>query len=649
MNGRFKASWRVVLALALMLSLSLVTAAPAVANVSAVSVGTYNATVGATTGYTIVFTTTKNLTQGEDIIIDFPTGTNITAASGVTVDGSAANATIPVSGPRLYITVNATCLAGSRVVFIDTVVNPTTAGSKTLSVSTSQEPTPVVSAAYTLYPDAVANIVISPKFPTVTANTTQTYTAVSRDAYNNTVQDISTSANMTWNITAGAVATIKVNNITATNASANNWTVTANYTNLGIVWNDTASLNVTPGALKYLKIITGADATNTTAGNNISQSTGVAVNATDAWYNLIPKLSITAAIVAGTGTAGATLSGTPTVATNSDGVANFTNLWIDKAGLSYKLGFTATFLGGSTAVNSSVFNISAAGVSKLTLTPATKTITANNSTTYTYSANDTDKYGNNIGANSSWVDFIVLGEPPAGTLVFTNNIVSNCTKAGTWTISANESATITGTATLVVNPATAQSITIAPKAATVTSGDKVTYTATAKDVYNNNFAVTAAFSINGTAGGSWSSNVYTAEHPGTWTVVGTYGALTPDTATLYVQPAMCFIATAAYGTPMAQEIQILRAFRDGYLLTNPLGRALVAFYYRTSPPIAQFITEHPSLKPIVRAMLVPALAMSTIVVNNGVTLPLIVLGLVLLAVALAVWATRRRGRGPAYV
>ena len=109
----------------------------------------------------------------------------------------------------------------------------------------------------------------------------------------------------------------------------------------------------------------------------------------------------------------------------------------------------------------------------------------------------------------------------------------------------------------------------------------------------------------------------------------------------------CFIATAAYGTPMAKQIQILREFRDEYLLPNPPGRAFVDFYYRVSPPLAEFITEHPSLKPIVRAGLVPAVAMSTIAINTTLTEKVAIAGLlVLVSVALAVWVTRRRGRGP---
>jgi outer membrane protein assembly factor BamB len=111
----------------------------------------------------------------------------------------------------------------------------------------------------------------------------------------------------------------------------------------------------------------------------------------------------------------------------------------------------------------------------------------------------------------------------------------------------------------------------------------------------------------------------------------------------------CFIATAAYGSPMATEIGILREFRDEYLLTNPLGQALIDLYYRVSPPIAQFITEHPSLKPIVRAGLLPAVGLSTVVVDTSPAEKIAIIGLLVLgSVAVAVWAKTRQGRDPKY-
>ena len=102
----------------------------------------------------------------------------------------------------------------------------------------------------------------------------------------------------------------------------------------------------------------------------------------------------------------------------------------------------------------------------------------------------------------------------------------------------------------------------------------------------------------------------------------------------------CCVATAAYGTPVAEELEILREFRDEYLLTNPLGKGLVEFYYRVSPPMAEFITEHPNLKPVVRVGLSPAVAMSTVAVNTTPAEKTALIGLVaLLSVALATWAT----------
>ncbi len=99
-----------------------------------------------------------------------------------------------------------------------------------------------------------------------------------------------------------------------------------------------------------------------------------------------------------------------------------------------------------------------------------------------------------------------------------------------------------------------------------------------------------------------------------------------------------------------QEIQILQEFRDEYLLTNPLGQACIDFYYKISPPIAEFITEHPSLKPIVRAALLPAVVISAVAVNTTPADKTAILGLLMLvSMALVAWATRRRGRGPQYI
>lgn len=67
----------------------------------------------------------------------------------------------------------------------------------------------------------------------------------------------------------------------------------------------------------------------------------------------------------------------------------------------------------------------------------------------------------------------------------------------------------------------------------------------------------------------------------------------------------CFIATAAFGTEMEGKIEVLRSFRDKYLLPHSFGEFLVNVYYQTSPSIADFIAGKRCMKTIIRTLLLP--------------------------------------------
>jgi uncharacterized repeat protein (TIGR01451 family) len=100
----------------------------------------------------------------------------------------------------------------------------------------------------------------------------------------------------------------------------------------------------------------------------------------------------------------------------------------------------------------------------------------------------------------------------------------------------------------------------------------------------------------------------------------------------------CFIATAAYGSPLEPHVMALREFRDRYLQRTAAGRAFIRYYYRHSPSIAAVIAQHAWLRSLVRMLLTPLVL--------TIAFPLRALMLAALA-ATTLLAMNRRARGTA--
>lgn len=101
------------------------------------------------------------------------------------------------------------------------------------------------------------------------------------------------------------------------------------------------------------------------------------------------------------------------------------------------------------------------------------------------------------------------------------------------------------------------------------------------------------------------------------------------------QSSGCFIATAAYGKYDEPGVMLLRRFRDQVLLTNAPGQWFVSTYYRLSPPIANVIAVHPTLRFLTRVALLPVQGAAVLILHPAFS------GIVLLGCGLAYKKGRR--------
>ena len=104
----------------------------------------------------------------------------------------------------------------------------------------------------------------------------------------------------------------------------------------------------------------------------------------------------------------------------------------------------------------------------------------------------------------------------------------------------------------------------------------------------------------------------------------------------------CFIATAAFGTPMEKHVSILREFRDRCLLTTSPGKAFVKLYYEVSPPIAAKIAQSEGLRFITRCGLMPLVGTAYLMVTYGVAAALMLALSLILMTGILIWVIRKK-------
>jgi parallel beta-helix repeat protein len=346
-------------------------------------------------------------------------------------------------------------------------------------------------ATLTVTASTLDHIVISPATATITAGGSQTYTAQGFDAAGNPVGDV--TAFTTFSISPDGTCTGA--SCTATNSGPH--TVTGNDGGK----TSTASLTVNVGPLDHLALspasatITAGSSQAYTAQGRDQYDNSLGDLTPSTTFSIDPDGSCTGA------TCTATVAGSHTVTGTNNGKTGTATLQV-------------------TASNQ---------LDHIVISPATATISAGDSQTYT--AEGFDASNNSLGDVTAFTTFSIA---PNGTCTGAS---CTATTAGSHTVTGTDSGK-TSTASLTVTAGPLDHLVLAPASASISAGGSQAYTAEGRDQYDNSLGdVTAQTTFSIAPDGSCTGATCTASVVGTHTVTGTDAGKT-GTATLEVREAV---------------------------------------------------------------------------------------------------------------
>jgi hypothetical protein len=351
------------------------------------------------------------------------------------------------------------------------VCTATTAGSHTVTASSGGKTS---DASLSVSAGPLDHLALSPASASIGAGGSQSYTAQGRDQYNNSLGDVTASTSFTIGPDGSCTGT------TCTASTSGAHTVTGSSAGK----TGTASLQVTSGTLDHI-VISPASATITAGG-----SQGYTARGFDASGNSLGDV-----------TASTTFTILP------DGSCSGATCTATVAGSHTVTGTDA----GKTS--SATLTVNAGPLDHLALSPASASISAGGSQSYT--AQGRDQYNNSLGDVTASTSFTI---GPDGSCTGTTCTAST---SGAHTVTGS-SAGKTGTASLQVTPAALDHLVLSPGSATIIAGTSQTYTAQGFDQYNNSLGdITGATTFTIAPDGSCTAASCTATTSGPHTVTGT--------------------------------------------------------------------------------------------------------------------------------